>query len=1067
MIAGVCLLAFTFTITVCGHTLNKRQDIDSCTNLPPDLIDCINDLASGDITVFCSSNCRSDVEDYYERCLGEAALNTLSSICDAFDMPSIDNSCLNITTDVQECINAYTGYGSGHGSGHGSGRGSGYGSGDSLACSSECMSELDDYYQRCTDEATLESFREDYNALCGIDSCTVIPTDVENCNSIPEACTPTCRSILEDYVVLCLPGSLEDLRETLESVCDTPGIDDSCQNITTDLQECIDGFSNRDAIVTCSSNCRSELESHYEMCFETGFEAFRQSYSLLCDSPIIDNCLNITTGLEQCLNNFTISDISACSSTCRPQLEGYFEMCVTDNLEAFRETYSALCDMPITDDSCVNISPALIDCFNDLASGDFTVFCSSNCRSDVEDYYERCLGGAALNTLRTSLSSICGTPDMPGIDDSCQNITTDLQECIDGFNNRDTIVTCSSNCTAELEYHYEMCFEGDVEAFRQSYSLLCDSPTIDNCLNITTGLEQCLNNFTNGDISACSSTCGSQLEGYFELCIPDSFEAFRQAYNSLCDMPSPDNSCQISANLQDCFDSVASDPTVMCSPRCWPELAGYYESCLGEVALDRLRQVYSSICNIPDMPGIGDSCLNITTDLQECIDGFNNRDTIITCSSNCTAELEYHYEMCFEGDVGAFRQSYSLLCDSPTIDNCLNITTGLEQCLNNFTNGDISACSSTCGSQLEGYFELCIPDSFEAFRQAYNSLCDMPSPDNSCQISANLQDCFDSVASDPTVMCSPRCWPELAGYYESCLGEVALDRLRQVYSSICNIPDMPGIGDSCLNITTDLQECIDGFNNRDTIVTCSSNCTAELEYHYEMCFEGDVGAFRQSYSLLCDSPTIDNCLNITTGLEQCLNNFTNGDISACSSTCGSQLEGYFELCIPDSFEAFRQAYNSLCDMPSPDNSCQISANLQDCFDSVASDPTVMCSPRCWPELAGYYESCLGEVALDRLRQVYSSICNIPDMPGIDDSCLLSNMNRNFTDCINSLGGITSAATGGDSPACTSECRSDIEDYIERCLDTAIARAFVNVLNAVCDKPSSESGNYILVHVQLY
>jgi hypothetical protein len=147
-------------------------------------------------------------------------------------------------------------------------------------------------------------------------------------------------------------------------------------------------------------------------------------------------------------------------------------------------------------DSCTNFPPDLIDCINDLASGDITVFCSSNCRSDVEDYYERCLGGAALNTLRTSLSSICGTTDMPGIDDSCQNITTDLQECIDGFNNRDTIVTCSSNCTAELEYHYEMCFEGDVEAFRQSYSLLCDSPTIDNCLNITTGLEQCLNNFT-------------------------------------------------------------------------------------------------------------------------------------------------------------------------------------------------------------------------------------------------------------------------------------------------------------------------------------------------------------------------------------------------------------------------------------------------------------------------------------------------------------------------------------------------------------------------------------------
>ena len=81
-----------------------------------------------------------------------------SLLCGNSDMPIINDSC-QLDTNITDCISSLEDSTSATSGGDNSG-------GDSLACSSECGSELDDYYERCTDNSTYQAFRNIQLTMC-------------------------------------------------------------------------------------------------------------------------------------------------------------------------------------------------------------------------------------------------------------------------------------------------------------------------------------------------------------------------------------------------------------------------------------------------------------------------------------------------------------------------------------------------------------------------------------------------------------------------------------------------------------------------------------------------------------------------------------------------------------------------------------------------------------------------------------------------------------------------------------------------------------------------------------
>ena len=79
LIAGVCLLALTFTIT---DALKKKQDL-SCVPTPgSDLFNCVTAFGTGDADALCNDNCRTALTDFYSNCPGGDTLDqVLNQVC--------------------------------------------------------------------------------------------------------------------------------------------------------------------------------------------------------------------------------------------------------------------------------------------------------------------------------------------------------------------------------------------------------------------------------------------------------------------------------------------------------------------------------------------------------------------------------------------------------------------------------------------------------------------------------------------------------------------------------------------------------------------------------------------------------------------------------------------------------------------------------------------------------------------------------------------------------------------------------------------------------------------------
>ena len=99
---GVCLLVFTFTITVCGHEISKKQAENPCI-FSSDLQECIITFNTN-ASAICNTTCMSMLVAYYEGCVGGnsavAIINTINANC---GIPSA-NPCLTPSNLVQNCI---------------------------------------------------------------------------------------------------------------------------------------------------------------------------------------------------------------------------------------------------------------------------------------------------------------------------------------------------------------------------------------------------------------------------------------------------------------------------------------------------------------------------------------------------------------------------------------------------------------------------------------------------------------------------------------------------------------------------------------------------------------------------------------------------------------------------------------------------------------------------------------------------------------------------------------------------------------------------------------------------
>ena len=138
----------------------------------------------------------------------------------------------------------------------------------------------------------------------------------------------------------------------------------------------------------------------------------------------------------------------------------------------------------------------------------------------------------------------------------------------------------------------------------------------------------------------------------------------------------------------------------------------------------------------------------------------------------------------------------------------------------------------------------------------------------------------------------------------------------------------------------------------------------------------------------------------------------------------------------------------------PADCTDINPDLLDCIDNIY-DTTAVCSFKCRSEIESYFGRCFADysgISLEELREEYDQLCGEPSTV-VFDYCQPTNFNSRLEDCLISYGLINLGTTVTDSPACTCECRTEIEDYVERCFNTQTGQIYKDEYNAACGEAS--------------
>ena len=311
MIAGVCLLALTSTIT---EALDKRQNVE-CLSPSSAVQSCVTQLASQSTSI-CSGSCRDTLLEYYSDCgIPRAAFDLL---CDSIEDGG-NNNCLTPSSSLRSCLTQLA-------------------SQSTSVCSGSCRDTLLEYYSDCGIP------RAAFDLLCdsiedgGNNNCLTPSSSLRSCltqlaSQSTSVCSGSCRDTLLEYYSDCgIPRAAFDL------LCDSieDGGNNNCLTPSSSLRSCLTQLASQSTSV-CSGTCRDTLLEYYSDC---GIP--RAAFNLLCDS-IEDggnnNCLTPSSSLRSCLTQLASQSTSVCSGSCRDTLLEYYSDCSIP-----RAAFDLVCD---------------------------------------------------------------------------------------------------------------------------------------------------------------------------------------------------------------------------------------------------------------------------------------------------------------------------------------------------------------------------------------------------------------------------------------------------------------------------------------------------------------------------------------------------------------------------------------------------------------------------------------------------------------------------------------------------------------------------------------------------
>ena len=167
--------------------------------------------------------------------------------------PDVDPFCLNPSPDLLDCINSYA---------------TPVSDDSRYLCDpdstfSVCRCQLEDFIERCADDAALQSFREDYEARCG-------------------TATP-CNDDVEGPGVPVDPEGPSDPENPSNGGIVIPSIVFTCliSYHDPDLQDCLNANTNSDGDTFCTSTCEDLLWNYVLRCSYDP-SIFRELYNSLC-----------------------------------------------------------------------------------------------------------------------------------------------------------------------------------------------------------------------------------------------------------------------------------------------------------------------------------------------------------------------------------------------------------------------------------------------------------------------------------------------------------------------------------------------------------------------------------------------------------------------------------------------------------------------------------------------------------------------------------------------------------------------------------------------------------------
>ena len=138
-----------------------------------------------------------------------------------------------------------------------------------------------------------------------------------------------------------------------------------------------------------------------------------------------------------------------------------------------------------------------------------------------------------------------------------------------------------------------------------------------------------------------------------------------------------------------------------------------------------------------------------------------------------------------------------------------------------------------------------------------------------------------------------------------------------------------------------------------------------------------------------------------------------------------------------------------------DDAFNPTSQLATCISRSTTDPTTVCTGNCRELLEKYAETCLTGNTADQFMANINTLCSgsAPSVPSVPGSQVCSA----FLDASSDLFTCNTDLAANPDSACSGDCRSALEEYVEECLSEAAADTFNDNINTVCGETEAEGG----------